>query len=904
MPSCPTRPQMTKIDSTQAKDHSVPNQTLYPLRTLLRLSWRFTLRRPLQSLFLIVGVAIGVAMIVAIDLANGSAARAFELSTETVTGRATHQIVGGPSGLDEQIYTRIRRDLGFRLSAPVVEEYVIALELDAQPMRLLGIDPFADAPFRSFLGTQDPGAAPDYLDDLLVRPNTALLSQDVARRYGVAPGQSLTIRRGVEVTEIEVVGLLAPADDLSRRALDSLLLTDIATAQEVLGRVGRLDHIDLILTAGAAGEAEMARIAELLPASARLQPVAARSGTVNEMMAAFNLNLTALSLLALVVGIFLIYNTVTFSVVQRRPVLGTLRSLGLTRREVYLLILAEATILGLIGALLGLGLGVVLGRGMVQLVTQTINDLFFVVAVREIDIPLWTLVKGLVTGLAAALLGAAIPAYEATNAPPAGALQRSSIEERTRRALPWVGVAALLLLVAGAGLLIPEWNLVVAFAGLFAVILGGALLTPLLTLGLMRASGALLKRLGVIARMAPRTVIRSLSRTSVAVAALMVAVSVIIGVGVMIGSFRNTVADWLEDVLQADIFISPPSLTSNQVLTTLDPSVVSKLAGFPGIANLATTRGVDVTAFLGDPQISQISQIENLDRAADQHQLGDPVQVRLVAVSQDLAGPDRRYLAAVGDWRTTWAALAAGGVIINEPMSNRLKLGVGEVLAIQTDAGVRAFTIVGVAVDYDVNNVVFIYDPVYRSLWEDRALSAIALFVEPGEDIDQKVNELRAAFAGQQELLIRSNRSTRQSALEVFDRTFAITVALQLLATIVAFIGILSTLMSLQLERSREIGVLRATGMTRRQLWRLSLLETGLIGSTAGLLAIPMGIVLAVILIYIINLRSFGWTLSMQLQPGDFVQAFAIALGAALLAGLYPAWRMGQMQPADAVRSE
>ncbi|RIK27734.1 MAG: hypothetical protein DCC55_39220, partial [Chloroflexi bacterium] len=842
-----------------------------------------------------------VAMIVAIDLANGSAARAFELGTETVTGRATHQIVGGPTGLDEQIYTRLRRDLGFRMSAPVVEEYVIALELDAQPMRLLGIDPFADAPFRSFLGSQDPGTAPDYLDDLLVRPNTVLLSQDVARRYGIAPGQSLTIRRGVEVTQLEIVGLLAPEDDLSRRALDSLLLTDVSTAQEVLGRVVRLDHIDLILAAGAAGETEMARIADLLPAGARLQPVEARSGTVNEMMAAFNLNLTALSLLALVVGIFLIYNTVTFSVVQRRPVLGTLRSLGMTRREIYLLILAEAAILGLIGALFGLGLGIVLGRGMVQLVTQTINDLFFVVAVREVDIPFWTLVKGLVIGVAAALLGAAVPAYEATNAPPAGALQRSTVEERTLRALPWVGASALLLLGIGAGLLIPEWNLVVAFVGLFAVILGGALLTPLLTLGLMQGSGALLHSLGVIARMAPRTIVRALSRTSVAVAALMVAVSVIIGVGVMIGSFRNTVEDWLEDVLQADIFISPPSLTSNQVLTTLEPGIVAQLQDFPGIANLATTRGVDVTAFLDNPQISQI---EGSNGELDQRRLGSPTQIRLVALSQDLAGADRRYVAAVGDWRTTWQALTAGGVLINEPMANRLKLGLGDELALQTDVGVRTFPIVGVAVDFDVNNVVFIHDSIYRSLWEDRAISAIALFVEPGEDVEAKVNELRAAFAGQQELLIRDNRSTRAGALEVFDRTFAITVALQLLATIVAFIGILSTLMSLQLERSREVGVLRATGMTRRQLWRLSLLETGLLGSTAGLLAMPMGVVLAVILIYIINLRSFGWTLSMQLQPGDFVQAFTIALGAALLAGLYPAWRMGQMQPADAVRSE
>jgi putative ABC transport system permease protein len=144
----------------------------------------------------------------------------------------------------------------------------------------------------------------------------------------------------------------------------------------------------------------------------------------------------------------------------------------------------------------------------------------------------------------------------------------------------------------------------------------------------------------------------------------------------------------------------------------------------------------------------------------------------------------------------------------------------------------------------------------------------------------------------------------RDNALEVFDRTFAITIALQLLATLVAFIGIFSTLMSLQLERVREIGVLRATGMTTHQLWRLSLFETGLIGTSAGLLAMPVGYVLAIILIYIINLRSFGWTLEMQLDPMEFVQAFLVALGAALAAGLYPAWRMGRILPAEAVRAE
>ncbi len=862
-------------------------------RALHRLAWRHAWRRPLQSLFLVAGVAIGVAMIVAIDLANGSAQRAFELGTETVTGRATHQIVGGPSGLDEGVYTTLRRKLGMRMSAPVVENYVVVAELDGQPMRLLGVDPFAETPFRAYLGPGD-GRAPvaAYLTPLLVQPDSVLVSADVAARYGLTVGATLTAQLGAAVHPLTVVGLLEPADDLSRRALEMLLIADIGTAQEVLGRVGRLDRIDLIVPDDAAGQAELARIAASLPPGARIAPSAGRSGTVSEMAAAFGLNLTALSLLALVVGMFLIYNTVTFSVVQRRPVIGALRALGMTRREVYGLILLEAVLLGVLGTLAGLGLGIVLGRGAVQLVTRTVNDLFFVVSVREMDVAWWTLAKGAGIGVAAAALAAALPALEATSVPPAGALRRSNIEERSAAALPWITAGAVGLLAVGAALLIPEWNLVVAFAGLFAVIVGAALLAPLLTRGLMAAAEAVAGRgLGVIARMAPRTVIRSLSRTSVAVAALMVAVSVIIGVGVMIGSFRTTVALWLDDVLQADIFVSPPSLSANQVLTTLAPEIVTELAAYPGIAWLATTRGVDVAAF--------VPEAGGAERA---------VTVRLIAVSEDIAGERRRYRAAVGDWRATWDAVVAGGVIVNEPMANRFGVAVGDMLQVQTDRGRQVFPVVGVAVDFDVNPVAFMHDPVYRMWWEDRAISAVGLFVAPGVDVDAKVAELRRALgqasAGRGELLVTSNRGTRQNALDVFDRTFAITVALQLLATVVAFIGIFSTLMSLQLERRREIGVLRATGMTRGQLWRLSLLETGLIGGSAGLLAIPTGYLLAVILIYIINLRSFGWTLEMRLDVWEFGQAFLVALGAALAAGLYPAWRMGRIPPAEAVRAE
>jgi len=855
------------------------------LRPLLRLAWRHIWRRPLQSAFLVIGVAIGVAMIVAIDLANGSAGRAFTLGTETITGKATHQIVGGPSGIDESVYVQLRRELGYRLSAPVVEEYVAAPALDAQPMRLLGVDPFAEPPFRNYLGGEtriDTGGG--YLSALLVQPDTLLLSAETAARFGLRPGDPLTIQIGIASRTLTVAGLLQPSDDLSRRALDGLLVADISTAQEVLGKVGRLDRIDLIVPDGPAGETVLASIRALLPPSVRIVSSAARGGAVAEMTAAFSLNLTALSLLALLVGMFLIYNTVTFSVVQRRPVIGSLRALGMTQREIFGMILLEAGLLGLLGTLLGLALGVFLGRGAVSAVTQTVNDLFFVVAVRDVSIPVWTLVKGGLSGVAAALVAAAIPAWEATGVPPAGALKRSDVEQRALALLPWVSVAGGVLVVGGGLLMIPNWGLVLAFAGLFGLIIGIALLTPGITLltmtGLQRLIG---QRLGIVVRMAPRDIVRSLSRTSVAIAALMVSVSVIIGVSVMIGSFRLTVEQWLDDVLQADIFVSAPTLGANRTTAALDAQLAGELMAFPGVIDASTSREVEVAARLAD---------------------GRELDVRVAGILKDLAGDDRRYKAAVGDTTATWQAVEAGGVVINEPMANRYELGVGDEVTLYTDAGPLAFAVVGVAYDFDVQPSLLMADPIYRANWNDTTVSAVALFIEPGADVDAKVGDLRAAFAGRAELVIRSNRGTRQSALDVFDRTFAITVALRLLATLVAFIGILSTLMSLQLERSREIGVLRATGMTRRQLWRLTLLETGLLGSVAGLVAMPTGFLLSLVLIYIINLRSFGWTLSMQLQAGDFVNAFGIALIAALLAGLYPAWRMGRTQPADALRME
>jgi putative ABC transport system permease protein len=873
---------------------------------LWRLAISRALKRPVQYILLILGVAIGVAMMVSIDLANGSARRAFALSTDAVTGKATHRIVGGPTGLDEDLYRRVRAEAGFSPAAPVVEGIITAPALSGQPLRLIGVDPFAEPPFRDYFSPAQEGAGSglDGLLAFLTQPNAVLISRDAAEEAGLALGDRLMLSVSGRQVEARVAGLLSPADDASRRALSSIVFTDIASAQELLGmaaaagRPGRLSHIDLIVetegraAAGspdAAEEAALAPLRALLPPGATIETAAARQNVIRQMTAAFELNLTALSMLALIVGMFLIYNTVTFSVVQRRPLFGILRCLGVTGGQLFRLIVGEAILMGLIGSVLGLGLGVVLGRGAVRLITQTINDFYFVVNVESVTVPWETLARGLAIGVGASVLAAVIPALEAARTAPQSTLRRSSLESRIQRLLPWLVAAWAALTVLGAALLWAPFGragggLIAAFAGLFAVLIGAALLAPPVTAALMRLVGPPGGRLlGVLGRLAPRDIVRSLSRTSIAVAALMTAVSVIVGVSIMIGSFRGTVIQWLDQTLQADIYISPPGVTANRVVGALDPAVVERLRAWPGVERVVTSHAVQVTL----PQFGR--------------------QAQLASVDGDVSNGSRPYSWVREGLGDPWPALEAGeGVIISEALVLKENLPLPPPpITLATAEGPRDFEVLAVFYDYSSDQgSIFIDNDLYRALWDDPSVSAVGLFVAPGRATDDLIAGMQAAFAGRGDVFIRSNAALRASSLEIFDRTFAITAALRMLAVIVAFIGVLSALMSLQLERARELGTLRATGMTRQQMWGLTLLETGLMGATAGLLAMPVGYALAWILIYVINVRSFGWTLQMQLDPAYFLQAFAVAVVAALLAGIYPSFRLGNMEIASAIREE
>jgi putative ABC transport system permease protein len=837
---------------------------------LFRAAARWHLRHPLQLLLSVLGIVLGVAVVVAVDIASASARRAFLLSTESVSGRATHELLGGPGGLPDTLYSALRVGAGIDSIAPVIDRH-IRVEADGRTrvLRMLGIDPFAESPFRPYVA---PAAGQLDFSDLLTR-RTVLLAAATAAQLGLQVGDELSVNVGTLTTSARLGGVLEPADALAERALRDLMLADVATAQELTGAAGVLDRIELRLSDAAA-----AGLRAGLPAYARLLETGARTGATVRLTRAFDTNLAALALVALVFAMFLIYNSVTFSLVQRRPLIGLLRAQGVTAREVLALVLAEAALLGVAATAAGIAVGLLLGSRLLGLVSRTINDLYFTVSVTAVELTAATFITAVVLGIGATLLASLPPALEAVRTPPRGTLARSLLERRAHgRAVRLAFAATFVAGIAALTLLLPSRSVTLGFAALFVLILAAALVTPAATLALMAGLRPLAAAAGPVARLATRGVAASLSRTAPAIAALGVAIAVGIAVTIMIGSFRTGVVNWLESSLQADIYVSAPDLGADRTEVPLGAGLPAQVAALPGVSGVTTYRHTSL--------------------------LLEGSFVRLIAA--DFHAPHRTAFELLdGRADAAWPDFAAGGVLISEPLAFRRGLRDGDAIVLPTDRGPVTARVAAVFRDYaSEHGVIFIDRASYDRLWDDDALTSLGVFLTAGADGDALLDAIRAlpAAAG---VVARSNVALRESSLAVFDRTFVITGVLRLLSLIVAFVGVTGALMALQLERAREIGVLRATGLTPTQVWSLVTAQTGLMGLAAALLALPLGYAMSWAMVNVVNRRAFGWSFEMVAGAAPFAQALLVGLGAALLAGIYPAWRMSRIRPATAVRTE
>jgi putative ABC transport system permease protein len=537
-------------------------------------------------------------------------------------------------------------------------------------------------------------------------------------------------------------------------------------------------------------------------------------------------------------------------------------------------------LIGTVGALLGVLAGVLIGHALVRLVAGTINDLYFVVAVERVTLPAGAAAKALIAGIAVALIAAAVPAVEAANSDPQLGLKRSVLEERAAGAARWLLVACAVL-AAGAFAIVLEStrSLLAGFVALFLLLLAVAALAPAALRAGARAAAHLLGRASPIARLALHDIAASLSRTGVAVAALSLAVCAMIGVALMVDSFRESLHDWLGRTLRADLYVSAPGPGFARPERQIEKDVAAALIAAPGVIAHSESRRVRVESKGFGP-------------------------VSLDALTLAPGGYAGFQLSS-GEPRSVWRAYERGALVISEPLAWRLRVGVGARLTLITARGPHDFEVAGIYREYgNDSGTALISRAAYAAWWQDDALTALGLYLAPHAQPQRVMAELNAATRGRQRLFIRSNAELRAVSMAIFERTFVITRVLYWLTAGVAALSLVSALVAWELERARELALLRALGLTPRGVACLIEAQTAFIGAAAFLTAVPAGVLTALMLIDVVNRRAFGWQIDLHVHARAFAAAAGVALAAALVAGLYPAWRSARQGVARAIREE
>jgi putative ABC transport system permease protein len=810
------------------------------LRTLILRPLR---RDLLRTVLTILSVALGVAVVVAIDLAGDAATGSFRSSVQTLAGKTDLEIIAN-GGIEER-YMAVLSALPFDVHfAPLMEAQVVLPDI---------------------------GAVPLYGADLAGAPPGAAVSKALAPR--VASHAITGTLAGRPVTFPIAQTIDAPGE---------FVVLDIADAQQALHRYGRLDRIDV--TVGRLEDfprVEQA-IRAALPLSALLEKPGARSDENQRMLRAFRWNLRVLSYISLVVGAFLIYNTISVSVVRRRAEIGILRALGAARSTVLALFLAEALLFGVIGAGLGVFLGRILAGGAVRLIADTVNALYTTSRPAPIELTVFETWTGILTGALVSFASALAPAREAMLVAPTEAMSRGALEHRARlrwrRGLLWSAVSGALALAASQAQPLSDYPVGGYVAALLAIA-AAAMAAPAVVIAVDRATRRVVHS-HVVGLLAGRSLTASLSRTSVVVAALATAIAMMASVGIMVGSFRETVALWLDTQLRADLYVRPAGPSSAGDYPPLAAGVPALLAATPGVAAVDVFHALPLH-FRGERATLGAGNMDIVRRYGRLRFL--PGEDR-DAILRSLPRHDR--------------------AIASEPFANKYHLRAGDRLTIPIGEQAVTLTIAGIYYEYSSSQGYLILDrgTLLKYLPGQPATNA-AIYLAPGADRDRVLRDvqLRTAPYG---VSVAPNQTLRRSAIEIFDRTFAITWALEAVAIVVAMLGAANSLLALVLDRRRELGLLRYLGGSAAQVRGMILAEAAFLGLLALLLGLALGFALSLLLVFVVNKQSFGWTIQFHPPFGLLAAALLLVWCVTVLAGLYPARVAARLNPMDVVREE
>jgi putative ABC transport system permease protein len=837
---------------------------------LYRLMLRPLLRQPGRALVILFAVALGDAAVVAIDLAGDAAAGSFHSSMETLAGKNDFEVTAA-GGLSEGLVAQLDR-LPYALAvSPRIEDHAtVAATGEAVP--LIGVDLIAEANGAGETQIQNAGEDFKHIND-----TDAVW---VTRGLGKAVGEKISLLINDRERVFTVRGIVP---DAARVSGDAVVM-DIGTAQIATGKMGRVDRILIKTPDGDEFEKWQKRLQEALPAGVLVNAQGSETYANRRMLAAFRWNLRILSYIALVVGAFLIYNAMSVSVVRRRADIGTMRALGASRGAVLIAFLLEAMVFGAAGSAAALPLGRLLAVGAVRMLSTTVNALYVSSRPGAMAISAASVALAFTVGIGVAVVSALAPAREASLVPPTEAMARGRREyeirvERKRDAV----IAVVLAALGAAAAQGPEMGgkPLMGYAAALLFVASAAMFMPLIVHGVMSmAAGALRTFLGVEALLASRSLGGSLRRTSVLVGALATAVAMMTSVGIMVGSFRQTVVNWMENELPADLYMRPAGAAAADQHPTIAPDVAARVAKVPGVEHVSLFRayeieyqGLPATLAGADPDLQRSQQ----------------------SVTFLSGRPSNEVL----------RELATGNnAIVSEPFANKHHVHAGDAITLPLGERRVTFRVLDVFYDYGHEaGFILLNRKTLLNYLPDTTPSNLAVYLAPDADIDATRAAIQRVVPNSN-LLILSNREIRRQGIRVFDQTFAITYALEAISILVAIGGIMGALISIVMDRRREFGVLRFLGATSAQIRKMILVEAGLIGILANVVGLALGFVLSLVLVYVINKQSFGWTIQFHWPVAVLLASMTVVYVSTVLAGLYPARLAIRLDPIEVVHEE
>jgi putative ABC transport system permease protein len=850
---------------------------------LLRLvSLRHLLGSPLRTGLTVLGVAVGVATMVGVMSINGSVLEAFRSTVDAIAGKADLTVAGAQTGFEESVLERVRAVPGVTHASGALTTIAPVKGAPGERLYVMGVDLLDDGHFRTYEGVdRDLGGLSDDLE-FLNSTDRMLVSERFAREHGLKVGDTFQLITGSGPQDFVVHALIRESGPVKAFG-GSVGVMDVASAQAAFGRDRVLDRIDVAVDPAVGVEAVQARLQSALGGAFEVERPSRRGGSVATMVRSFQMGLNLGSGVALLVGVFLVYNTIAISVVQRRREIGTLRALGATRLCIRALFTLEALVLGGVGTVVGLPLGVLVGRGAIGWVSGAISSLYVQVNARDVTVGPLELGLGVALGVLGSGFAALRPALVASSVPPVEALRRDAAQgaEVGAGSVPAVlGGVCLLLVYPASWLPSPLENLPVGgYLAIFLVLMGATLLAPLLLRLLWRVyqrPGEAV--LGVSGRLAADNFARAPGRTAVPVSALAIGVSMAVCLSGFVGSFQTASHKWLDQSVPADLFITSAARIAGSRNQPMGPELAEELAALPGVAE------VDRVRVLPHDVLGLRAYVISLTpEIYERHGRPELLEGRLPTREERLAGR----------------------VIISENLSRRRGLHVEDTFEMSTPTGARTYTVAAVAVDYTSDQgVVFLAREVYQAHFQDDRVDTFELYLADRSTLDALRRTITERWGERHQLYVLSNADLRQEATALIDDAFAVSYAMEVVAVLLALLGVVNTLLAAVLDRTREIGLLRAVGASRSHIVRLFVGEAAFIGLSGGLIGGLAGLWMGVLVTEVVGGQATGWSF-----PYIFPTGLALTMGGAstlcaILAGLYPARRAATLNVVEALAYE